>query len=70
MGQVKSTYSYRSKKDALEKMFDQLDYYDIPLCYSDSKRYFVFEKPKTRRYIYIHIRTDLWGNKYYECCLE
>lgn len=61
MGQVKSTYSYQSKQDAFDRMRNQLEYYDIPLCYSKlKKQYFIFERPEKRRYIYCHLCSDCW----------
>ena len=48
MGLINSTYSYHSQEDAYNKMFDQLNYYDIHVCYSKLKnQYFVFNDKYT-----------------------
>ena len=72
MGQeISSTYSYRSRNDALEKMFNQLDDLGIPICYSKNReQHFVMEKSKKRRYIRIKQRTDFFENRYFECYIE
>jgi hypothetical protein len=74
MGQIQSTYSYRSNKDAWQKMANQLNQLDIPLCYSEPRqRYFIYERGitgvKMRRYFHMGQRVDVRGKKYYECSL-
>lgn len=71
MGQIPSTYSYLSKKDAMDKMCEKLEGLDLDIYYSISlKRYFVCQVPKTKRYLRIRTKNDIWCQLYYECYLE
>lgn len=69
MGHIQSTYSYKSQAHARLRMFEQLEYYDIPV-YSYDNSYYVIEKPAIKTVLRLRIKTDFWGNLYYECFLE
>ena len=71
MGQVQSTYSYRSRADAESEMFAQLAHSNIPVCMGKhDPRYFIFDRRRERRYIRCDRRTDCRGIPIYECWLE
>lgn len=70
MGIINTTYSYKSKIEALEKMLSQLDNAGISHHYSEKYgRFYVNEKDK-QRFIVIDQRTDIFGKIYFECYLS
>lgn len=73
MGHIQSTYSYESKKQAFEKMVDQLDYLDVFIFCTKlrySHRYFIYEKPNNRKYLRVREEVDICGNTYFKCYLH